>query len=186
MAQNGGFSLKKAKKCKICGTEFSPFKTTQVVCSIPCAIKHAEGTATKKMRQEIRYAREAIKTRQDWIKEAQREFNKFIRLRDKADPCISCQRFHSGQYHAGHFRTTAAAPELRFCEENVARQCAPCNNYLSGNLLEYRKNLVKKLGVEKVEWLESKHPPKKWTIEELQEIKKIYKQKCKEIENGKA
>jgi hypothetical protein len=52
--------------------------------------------------------------------------------------------------------------------------------------LEYRKNLVKKLGIEKVEWLESKHPPKKWTIEELQEIKKIYKQKCKEIENGKA
>jgi hypothetical protein len=171
----------KQKKCAICSTMFTPFQTFQRVCSIPCAITHGKATQAKKMRQEIRHAKQALKTRQDWIKEAQRVFNKFIRLRDKSEPCISCQRFHTGQYHAGHFRTTAAAPELRFCEDNVYRQCAPCNNHLSANILEYRKNLVKKLGDEKVEWLESKHPPKKWTIEELQEIKKIYKQKCKEL-----
>jgi DNA-binding protein H-NS len=162
---------------------FTPFQTTQRVCSIPCAVKHAEASATKKMRQEIRQAKEALKTRQDWIREAQRWVNKYIRLRDKAEPCISCGRHHQGQYHAGHYRTTAAAPQLRFNEDNIAKQCQPCNVHHSGNLLEYRKRLIQKIGVERVEALENDSTIKRWTIEELQEIKKIYKQKCKELES---
>lgn len=184
MAQNGGLSLKKAKKCKICGTEFSPFKTTQVVCSIPCAITHGKATQAKKARQETRQARQQLKTRQDWIKEAQQCFNKYIRLRDKDEPCISCGRHHQGQYHAGHFRTTAAAPQLRFNEDQVHKQCAPCNNHLSGNLLEYRKRLIQKIGAERVEVLENDSTIKRWTIEELQDIKRIYKNKCKELNDG--
>jgi DNA-binding protein H-NS len=178
------FKKPKQKKCKVCGTLFTPFKTTAQVCSISCAITHGNATQAKKMRQEIRQAKEALKTRQDWIREAQRWFNRYIRLRDKDEPCISCGRHHKGQYHAGHFRTTAAAPQLRFNEEQVWKQCDPCNSYLSGNLLEYRKNLIKRIGVERVEALENDNTIKRWTIEELQEIKKIYKQKCKELENG--
>jgi DNA-binding protein H-NS len=174
----------KQKKCAICSTMFTPFQTTQRVCSIPCAVKHAEASATKKMRQEIRQAREALKTRQDWIKEAQRYFNKFCRLRDKNEPCISCGKKITGQVHGGHYRTTKAAPQLRFNEDNCHSQCVSCNVYLSSNFLEYRKRLIQKIGVERVEALENDNTLKRWTIEELQEIKKIYKQKCKELENG--
>jgi hypothetical protein len=174
----------KQKACKVCKTLFTPFQTFQQVCSIPCAISHGKATQAKKVRQEIRHARTLLKTRQDWMREAQKWFNKFIRLRDKSEPCISCQRFHSGQYHAGHYRTTAAAPQLRFDERNVHRQCAPCNNHLSGNIIEYRKGLVQRLGVAAVEALENDSTIKRWTIEELQEIKRIYKNKCKELDDG--
>jgi hypothetical protein len=175
----------KQKKCKVCGTMFTPFQTTQQVCSIPCAVTHGKAAQAKKTRQEIRQAREALKTRQDWIREAQKWFNKYCRLRDKDEPCISCGRHHQGQYHAGHFRTTAAAPQLRFHEDNVHKQCSVCNNHLSGNLLEYRKRLIQKIGAKRVEQLENDSTIKRWTIEELQEIKNIYKNKCKELENEK-
>jgi hypothetical protein len=51
---------------------------------------------------------------------------------------------------------------------------------LSGNQIEYRKRLIKKIGVERVEWLEENgNQVKKWTIEELKELIKKYKQKIK-------
>ena len=55
---------------------------------------------------------------------------------------------------------------------------------LSGNQIEYRKQLIIKIGVERVEWLEQNgSKEKKYGIEELKEIIKIYKAKCKELEN---
>jgi hypothetical protein len=122
------------------------------------------------------------------VKEAQREFNRFIRLRDKGKPCISCGRMHSGQMHAGHYRSTGAHPGLRFHQMNCHAQCQPCNTQLSGNLIEYRKALVLMYGIEKVEWLDGPHPPAKWTIEELKQIKTGFalmaKKLEKESENG--
>ncbi|WP_202116081.1 recombination protein NinG, partial [Glaesserella parasuis] len=108
-------------------------------------------------------------------------FNEYIRLRDKDEPCISCQRFHQGQYHAGHYRTVKAMPELRFNEDNVHKQCSACNNHLSGNITEYRINLVRKIGAERVEALESYHPPVKWSAEDCKEIIKTYRAKIKEL-----
>lgn len=159
-----------------------------MVCSWECANAYTQQLAEKRKRQdetnkriETRKAKEAIKTRAQWMKEAQQAFNAFIRARDDKEPCISCGRFHQGQWHAGHYRTTAAAPELRFNELNVWKQCAPCNNHKHGNVTEYRINLVRRIGVEKVEWLEGKHEPKKYTIDDLKHIKAIYKQKLKDL-----
>jgi hypothetical protein len=123
----------------------------------------------------------AIKPKSEYVKEAQTAFNSYIRERDKDLPCISCQRNHSGQYHAGHYRTTKAAPELRFNESNVHKQCSVCNNHLSGNILEYRINLINHLGIEVVEWIEGKHEPKKYSIDDLKSIKEEYKLKLKEL-----
>ncbi len=41
-----------------------------------------------------------------------------------------------------------------------------------------------KIGVEKLEWLEGPHEAKKYTIDEILEIKKHYQQKIKELERG--
>jgi hypothetical protein len=81
---------------------------------------------------------------------------------------------HEGQWHAGHYRTTKAAPELRFHPLNVWRQCSACNVHLSGNITAYRASLVSKLGLGIVEWLEGHHEPVRWSIEDLQEIKAYY------------
>ena len=81
-------------------------------------------------------------------------------------------------------RSVGACPELRFCELNVHKQCSACNNHKSGNIVEYRINLVKKIGVEQVEWLEGSHEPKKYTIEQIKSIQTEYKNKLRELKRG--
>lgn len=164
----------KPKKCRICRETFTPFRPLQVCCTSGCAIELAQKTRAKKERKELKEAKERIKSRGDWTREAQQAFNAYIRERDRDLPCISCGRMHNGQYHAGHYRTVGANPELRFNELNVHKQCAPCNDHLHGNLINYRINLIKKIGIEAVEYLEGPHDPKKYTIEELKAIKKKY------------
>lgn len=169
------------KKCRVCKEPFSPANSLQVACRVKCALEHAREQRKKKEARELRARKQALKTRSDWLKEAQVEFNKFIRERDADLPCISCGRHHQGQYHAGHYRTVGACPELRFNEFNCHKQCAPCNNHLSGNIVEYRINLVERIGQAAVEWLEGPHDPVKYTIDEIKEIKRLYRQKTREL-----
>ena len=171
----------KDKTCKICKVKFTPTRPLQSVCSPNCAYTHAKAVRVKTERKETREAKVRLKSKSEWLKEAQTVFNQYIRLRDKDLPCISCQRFHTGQYHAGHYLTTGAHPELRFDEINVHKQCSACNNYLSGNIVEYRINLISKIGIDAVTYLESKHQPKHYTIEDIKTLKAIYKEKVKTL-----
>ena len=172
--------IPKLKKCKACGQMFEPFKTLQRVCSVECAIVLANIATEKKKQKEARELKAKLKTRADWLREAHAAFNAFIRERDKDLPCISCGSF-TGKRNAGHYRSVGACPELRFNEENVHTQCEKCNSWLSGNAIAYRKNLLAKIGQEKLEWLEGKHEPLKLTIEQIKEIKELYKRKLKEL-----
>jgi hypothetical protein len=180
----------KMKRCRVCREPFMPRLTTQPCCyKYECQVTYATAHALKSHekrvkadRRETREKKQALKTRSQWMKEAQVEFNKYVRLRDAALPCISCGRFHTGQWHAGHYRSVGSTPELRFCDENVWRQCAPCNNHLSGNIVNYRLELIRRIGVDKVEWLEGKHEPKHYTIDDLKAIKAKYKTLCRELE----
>ena len=171
----------KDKTCKICKVKFTPTRPLQSVCSPNCAYTHAKAVRVKTERKETREAKVRLKSKSEWLKEAQTVFNQYIRLRDKDLPCISCQRFHTGQYHAGHYLTTGAHPELRFDEINVHKQCSACNNYLSGNIVEYRINLINKIGIDAVNYLESKHQPKHYTIEDIKTLKAIYREKVKTL-----
>lgn len=173
----------KPKKCVICNQLFKPNCSTAKVCGFNCAVEYTFQVKAKKERKEYRVAKEKIKTRQDWLKEAQTAFNSFVRHRDSQLPCISCQRHHAGQYHAGHYRASGAWASLRFNEDNCHKQCQPCNTMKSGNLLEYRINLIKKIGQDRVDWLEGPHQPAKWTIDQLKQIKAEYKAKLKELLN---
>jgi hypothetical protein len=185
---NAPFKIK-LKTCNECGDKFSPPNSIRKVCfKYECQakfmekhVKNAERLREKRERQALREAKERIKPRSKWLKEAQVEFNRFIRLRDKHLPCISCGRFHTGQWHAGHYRSVGACPELRFIELNCHRQCQPCNTHLSGNLLEYRTNLIEKIGMDNVEWLAGKHEAKHYSIDELKQLIAHYKGKCKEL-----
>ena len=183
----------KAKRCKApdCGNEFMPLRPMQKACSPGCALSMVayanakKATATAKAdRKETKTKLEKLKSRSQHVKDAQTAFNAWIRLRDENEPCISCGRHHDGQYHAGHYLSTGARPELRFHEWNVNKQCQPCNTHLSGNLLLYRVWLIKKIGYEAVSWLEGPHEPAKYTIDELKQIKADYTQKAKDLRNG--
>ena len=174
----------KPKKCKTCGSLFEPRASTQVVCSWQCASAFTAKEKEKRDRQEYRQKKQELKSRRDWLNDAQTAFNAYIRFRDDKLPCVSCGRHHTGQYHAGHYRSVAAASQLRFNEDNVHKQCMPCNTHKSGNAVEYRINLVKRIGLERVEALEADNEPRKWTIDELKELKQKYKDKLKELKRG--
>ncbi len=168
----------KPKKCAACSNSFTPTKGLQKVCNWRCGLDWIAQQREKRIRKDIKAK---LKTRSDWVREAQQAINAYVRARDIDLPCISCGRHHEGQWHAGHFRSTAAAPQLRFDERNLHKQCQPCNAHLSGNLLKYRPALIAKLGMEVVEALEADNAPAKWTIEDLKQIKATYKQKLKEL-----
>lgn len=92
------------------------------------------------------------------LDEAQRVFNEYIRLRDQEDGmfrCVSCDKFLSVKYiNASHYMSAGLHSATRFDEENVFSSCVHCNQFMSGNLLEYRQRLIEKIGLEKVETLE--------------------------------
>lgn len=185
----------KPKKCRVatCRALFVPARMGQAVCSPACALidgpRHAP-KARKALdqieRKEIKVRKEKLKSRADHLKDTQQAFNAWVRARDAALPCVSCGRHHEGQYHAGHYRTVGANPELRFEPLNAWKQCAPCNNHLSGNLINYRISLLQRIGEEKVAWLEGPHEAKKYTVEELKAMTAEYRAKTKELKKGQA
>lgn len=112
----------KETKCKVCGCYFvKTISSMQKVCSPRCAIiLSKEQTRKKKEKQDkqerletkkrMTALKQKIKSRSEWLDDLQSWVNKFIRLRDKNEPCISCGRYHQGQYHAGHYRSRGACP----------------------------------------------------------------------------
>jgi hypothetical protein len=105
-------------------------------------------------------------------------------MRDKDDPCISCGRY-ADRYDGGHYFKAELISGLIFHEDNVHKQCSrPCNKDLHGNEANYRIGLIKKIGEERVRWLEENKDrlrEYKYTREELIEIKKKYQKKLKEL-----
>lgn len=91
------------------------------------------------------------------IKIATKHFNAYIRERDKGRGCISCG---GPVENAGHYLSAGHNAIHRFNEKNVHGQCIRCNKWLHGNLIEYRRGLVKKIGEDSVSVLEgnAKHP----------------------------
>jgi len=118
-----------------------------------------------------------------WIKQAVLACNSYIKLRDAEKPCICCPEvFQAVQWDAGHYIAAGSNSTLRFNEFNIHKQRGrPCNADLSGNLVHYRMNLIKRIGLEKVEWLESQPKKKSWTIDELKEVVAYYKNKTSEL-----
>lgn len=147
--------------------------------------RRQRGEQTKEARKADRRRKMDVKPLSYWMKRAQSAFNAWIR-ESKGGQCISCGRYHDGQMHAGHYRTTAAAPELRFEPDNVWPQCAPCNTHLSGNLVLYRANLIHKIGLARVEWLEGPHEPRRYRKEDYHETEADYKKKLKELKQQRA
>jgi len=188
-----------AKRCRNqnCAKLFEPtFSSLQVCCSYTCAAEWAKtekgkAHAEKAARKEHRERKAKLKTRSEWLSDVQKEFNAYIRERDKNQPCISCNRqpndgdlLTGSRWDCGHYRSVGACPELRFNELNAHKQCVNCNRDKSGNIVEYRINLVNRIGRHLLHWLEGPHEPKKYTIAELKELKAIFKKKRKEAEKA--
>ena len=185
----------RSKKCSVpqCRASFVPRESFQTWCSPDCAVVIARSKQEKKRkslaqveRREIKIRKEKLKSRADHIKDTQIAFNAWVRARDAELPCVSCGRHHQGKYDAGHYRTVGGNPALRFEPLNCHRQCSPCNTQLSGNIVKYRIELVKRIGIERVDWLEGPHEPKKYTVEQLKAMTAEYRAKTRELKRAAA
>lgn len=194
----------KPKKCgnKECSNKFIPTRPFQKGCCIDCSViigmesikksKAKQAASDRKAKQEEKRADKEklakFKKLSEWMADAQRVFNKFIRLRDmKAGyPCISSGRtldwVTKNKVDAGHYRSVGSAPHLRFNEDNVHAQSKHDNRFLGGCAVDYRIRLIRRIGLSRVEAIESDQDSRHYRIDDLIEIIEKYKQKIKEMQ----
>jgi len=169
-------------RCKNCKEKFEPIRFNQKYClKDECLRVFVAETKEKQWKQTKTRMKAQLETVQDLVKAAQLVFNKYIRERDKDELCISCKQ-KPKKVNAGHFWNANNHWNVRFDEDNVHVQCERCNSYLSGNLLEYRTNLLIKIGAERFNQLEARaRVTRKFTKDELKELIKKYKKMYNEL-----
>lgn len=155
--------------------------------------------------------------RKYWIDKLDQVFSLYIRMRDSKAyhfqkfRCISCGDVKDfEQMDCGHF-VSRNAMVIRWNTDNCNGECRKCNRLQGDHLLNYRKNLIiklgqdsiknsvlaqalpdnkkmaliKKLGTQRVEWLEAqKYEQKKWSVEELQQEYMYYAALVLELKNS--
>ena len=137
------------------------------------------------------------KTQQAFNKMRVLEELKFHRDQGFTPVCISCQRPIGGdQWCCGHLKTVGSHPELRYDRLNTHLQHNHrCNQRLSGDItgtkdtIGYIEGLKVRHGEERateiIEHLNSYHPPKKYTCEDLELMRKEFNAKIRELKaNG--
>ncbi|WP_312974054.1 recombination protein NinG [Atlantibacter sp.] len=179
------------RKCKVCGEWFHPQYANIWWCSpehgaIYALELHArkkvkdaaakikeQHQAEKAGRQRRAERRKELKPIRHWVQITQRAVNDWRRemLLAAGNGCISCGTKTAFAWHAGHYRTTAAAPQLRFNPDNIWLQCPSCNVHKSGNIEAYRTALVELIGEERVLALEHNNETHRYTREELDSIR---------------
>lgn len=184
-------TTQKPKTCKQCGAVFMPSNSTQKACSVPCALAMVSRANERKAakaqaieRKEVKQKLDAMRTKPQLVKLAQTAFNAFIRARDAGKPCICCGKplgSEPNTFDAGHYRSVGSAPHMRFVEDNVHGQNKHCNNYLGGNHVEYRKGLIERIGLARVEQIEADTTTRKYTHEGLIELAKHYNAEARRL-----
>lgn len=97
--------------------------------------------------------------------------------------CITCNfSGHISKLQAGHFIPGRHNSNL-FLERGVHAQCARCNGVLSGNVLEYRRQIIKLYGEgADLELEEEARQIKQFSIPELENLIALFKERIKELE----
>lgn len=186
----------KLYRCKApgCKASFVKQRAFQTWCSVECGLAIAnrrkalaEAEFATAERREWLKRREAQKTLPELLKEAQKEFNAYIRLRDAGRPCICCgatpagEALRGGDVDAGHYRSVGSAPHLRFDERNVHSQRKYCNRYGAGRAVDYRIGLIARIGLEAVEALEADQEPRKYTRDDVRSIRDTYRARVRAL-----
>ena len=204
------------KRCPVCRVMFTKARDSQAVCGeIECAIAYGKsekgraiaGKALAEVgRREIEVRKEALKTRAEHMKDAEKAVRDYRRTYELSigSGCISCGESQEsilnaqgwktgGAFDAGHFLGKGARPELRLVPSNIWLQCKSCNAGSSkfarkGETVSqgFRTGLIARIGLEAVEAMEADHTPRKETVEQLKAITAEYRAKTKELKKGLA
>jgi hypothetical protein len=170
-------------RCRNCKEKFEPKNFLQKFCFNPeCVNVWVTTEKEKQWKKKKAKLKVELMTKKDYEKILQQLVNKFVRIRDKGQPCISCQKPIKGKMDAGHLYSVGNYPSVRFDLRNISVQCIPCNQFNGGNIHEYRKNLIKKIGITEFEELDRlAHQAKQYTVQEIKDLITEFKEKTKNI-----
>ncbi len=126
------------------------------------------------------------KSKPNLVNRLDKVFALYIRLRDIMPSgygkCISCGKikpFH--ELDCGHFhgRTHMGT---RWDEDNCHAECISCNRMSADHIIQYRDNLIAKIGMSRYDTLKLKAKcPKHWLDSELQEKIDHYRGEVKRL-----
>ena len=126
----------------------------------------------------------------DPVKKLDKVFSAYIRLRDTMPNgcfrCISCGhifRFEEGD--CGHFHSRVHMA-TRWEPDNAHMECRGCNRVKADHLIKYRRNLIEKIGLDRVARLETMaDSTKHWMDFELQEKIDYFTREVKRLSQEK-
>lgn len=179
----------KRKRCKVCNELFLSYNTLQKVCSPKCAIEFNK----RKVKADKYTINNLIKEKKEReslsraIRFTTLKVHKYVRLRDKGKPCISCDCEWHDDFQAGHFYSAGKYTSIKFDLDNINGQCPQCNIFNEGEHDRYALSLPNRIGDDRHQNLikraqmSLKHV-KKWTRIELKEIQKGINLKLKELQ----
>jgi hypothetical protein len=135
-------------------------------------------------KRAIRARKQALKTPTELEQDCRRIVQKIARIRDRDDGCISCEKGPNwqGQWHGSHFRSVGACSALSLHLWNIHKACSVCNHHKSGNIAEYAPRLVRKIGQERVDWLNSQNQTVRRSREYLERFKKVMGKRLRRME----
>jgi vacuolar-type H+-ATPase catalytic subunit A/Vma1 len=170
-------------RCKNCKQKFDQVRFNQKYCLDPeCVKAWVEEAKNQNWKKTKKKMQADIETVQELMKAAQIVFNKYIRARDKDQPCISCGSKLENKFDAGHYFSSGGHKSITFDEDNVHGQCVACNQWKHGNLINYQLGIEQRIGADRLLDLNAKaHQTKKYTREELRNLIAVYKEKIKKM-----
>lgn len=119
--------------------------------------QHNLGFKTTKPPKQAKISSRSNTERARLIRKADSVFSIYIRRKDSIGNvarCVTCgKQDHYKSMQNGHY-VSRRKMSLRYDEMNCNVQCPNCNMNLGGNLANYRKYLIEKYGVGRVEALE--------------------------------
>lgn len=178
-------------KLKKCANKTCKNRSANEACSYECALivvrLRNEKKKNKEWKEKKKVIKEKLKRVIDYKKEARYWFQRWIRIRDLGKDCISCDTILGAisKYDAGHYYSASGYPQLLFNEYNCNSQCVFCNQHKSGNLIEYRKGIIYRYGINVLFDLENLADDKTKRVitkEEFSEITEKYKKLVKDLE----
>jgi len=130
------------------------------------------------------------KSRSTLIRELDKVFSLFIRLRDSKPygfrycKCISCGQIKPFEdFDAGHYYSRTKY-SVRWNENNVHGECRFCNRFSADHLIGYREHLITKIGTQAFELLRVQaNQTSKLSDWELEQLIKLYNCKIDELKN---
>jgi len=184
----------KPKKCATRGcpntfTQCRSFEKYCVDCATAVALsrlgKEKKAKAVNEKRAD-RAALEKMKKPSKLEAECRAIVQELARIRDRFDGCISCHMGpnYDGLWHGSHFRPAGNNAAVQFHLWNIHKSCAQCNLFKGGNLGSYRPRLIAKIGLDKVEWLESQNQQVKTNVPYLIRFKAVMGKRLRRVKKN--